>query len=179
MTRMWLGSLLLAAGLCACDPQGLDLYSPVNARDYARSCARSQTDDYCQALLPTLAATAGPVTILMPNDGDTEITAHLARVLSGRGLTTEAFRRDPALQAAFARANIFATDRLTTGVHRTLDGVPHDVQCRLAGSGTPQDEICQIGPLSGVNRLQHLPAGSGSVYATTGASRADLPFFPF
>lgn len=173
MTRYVLGWTLLALSLSACDLQGLDLYSPVSARDYVRSCARSQTDVYCEALLPTLAAVQGPVAVLAPNMGDDERTAHLVRLLAEKGLSTEAFLRDEAAKAAFARANIFALDRLTTGVHRTLDGRPHQVRC------DPGQEVCHVDDLSGVNRLQHRPPGNGSVYATAAPSADALPFFRF
>lgn len=179
MTLRPLGWLFLVVTLSACDLRGLDLYQPVDAREYAQSCARSRTDVYCAALLPTLAATKGPVTLIMPNMGDDERNAALKAVLADKGLTVEAFRKDEAAQAALARANIFPVDRLTTGEHRTLDGQPHQVRCAQDGQGTPPQVTCQIDSLVGWNHLQHLPPGSGSVYATLGPSADALPFFPF
>lgn len=179
MAKRLLGWSLLALALSACDIQGLDVYTPVNARDYARSCARSQTDVYCEAMLPTLAATQGSVSLIMPNTGDDERAVLLARLLTEKGLTMEGFLRDESAKAAFARANIFPVDRLTTGRHKTLDGKTHQVSCTLKGQGTPQTEICQINELSGNNRLQSLQPGNGSVYTTFGPTEVALPFFHF
>lgn len=179
MATRLLGLPLLALALSACDPYGLDLYDPVDARDYARSCARSQIDVYCEAMLPTLAATTGPVALIMPNEGDTERTAQLTDLLKEKGMTLQAFLRDEVAKAAFARANIFAVDRLTTGTHKTLDGRPHQVTCAPKGPGTPQTVSCQMDELEGVNRLEFRPAGSGSVYATGGPTPGALPFFRF
>ncbi|PTA67984.1 hypothetical protein [Deinococcus arcticus] len=176
MLRRFLGWTFLALTLSACDLQGLDVYSPVSARDYVRSCARSATDVYCRALLPTLAAVSGPVTVLAPNLGDDERAALLGRLLAEKGLSTEAFLRDEAAKAAFARANIFAVDRLTSGLHRTLDGQPHQVRCALEGQRVPPLEVCSMDNLSGMN---HLQPGSGSVYATLAPGADALPFFRF
>lgn len=103
----------------------------------------------------------------------------LAAVLAEKGLSVEAFRKDEAAQAAFARANIFPVDRLTTGEHHTLDGRPHQVRCAQDGQGTPPPVSCQIDSLVGWNQLQHLQSGNGSVYSTLGRSADALPFFPF
>lgn len=122
MTRRLLPLALTLPLLAGCDPQGLDLYSPTDARDYVRSCARARSDIMCRAMQPTLAAVGGPVSVLLPNTGDTEREEALTRFLAGRGTTLAAFRRDAALQAAFARANIFPVAQLRTGTLRTLDG---------------------------------------------------------
>ncbi|GGR82774.1 hypothetical protein [Deinococcus sedimenti] len=169
--------LILTPLLTGCDPGGLDLYSPTDARDYVRSCARARSDVMCRAMQPTLAATTGPVSVLLPNDGDDNREQALARFLAGRGTTLTAFRSEPALQAAFARANIFPVAQLTTGTHRTLDGTPHEVTCTDQGTGLGPD--CRLGPLRGLDHMHHLKPRADSLYATSPTTPGTLPFFPF
>ena len=99
------GGLLLTA----CQP-GLDLHKPSDAREYVRQCARGYNADYCRALLSTLQTSSGPVSVLLPNQGDDDIMAELKAFLAEKGLTLADFRRNSAQQAALARANIFAVD---------------------------------------------------------------------
>lgn len=171
-----LGGLALALVLSGCEA-GLDLRTPSDAREYVRLCALGRDDLYCEAMLPTLRAVPGPVSVIMPNTGDTERLALLTDLLVAKGLTVAAFRQDPALQAAFARANIFPVGRLTTGIHRTLDGQEHRVVCEPQ-DGVP-DEVCQTGALRGWDKQHYLKDPVGSVYFTVGRTAGDLPFFPF
>ncbi len=177
MTRRLLPLALTLPLLAGCDPQGLDLYSPTDARDYVRSCARARSDVMCRAMQPTLATVSGPVSVLLPNTGDTEREEALTRFLAGRGTTLAAFRRDAALQAAFARANIFPVAQLSAGTFRTLDGTPHEVTCTEQTSGLGPE--CQIGPLGGVDHLHYLKPQADSLYATFPATPGQLSFFPF
>ncbi|ACO47103.1 hypothetical protein DEDE109153_05785 [Deinococcus deserti] len=166
--------------LSACDPQGLDLYDPVDARDYARSCARGREDVYCEALLPTLAGIQGPASLIMPNIGDQERAAHLARLLGEKGMTVDTFLRRESAKAAFARANIFPVARLTTGIHATLDGKLHQVVCKsFMHSPALSHQDCQIDHLGARNALAHRRPTSDSVYLTTAASQDISPFFWF
>lgn len=163
--------------LAGCDPQGLDLYSPKDARDYVRSCARAASDIMCRAMQPTLAVVSGPVSVLLPNMGDDDRQDALAQFLAGRGTTLAAFRSDAALQAAFARANIFPVAWLRTGTLRTLDGTPHEVTCTVSGSDRTPD--CQIDTLRGRDSLHELKPQADSLYATFPATPGQLSFFPF
>lgn len=156
---------------------GLDLHTPSDAREYVRLCALGRDDIYCKAMLPTLRAVQGPVTVLLPNMGDSDRLQLMTDLLAAKGVTVADFRQDAALQAAFARANVFALARLTTGTHRTLDGREHRVVCG-PGAGLEED-TCQIDGLRGVNFLHRDQVAVGSVYATLGRTLADLPFFPF
>ncbi|GGB56994.1 hypothetical protein [Deinococcus soli (ex Cha et al. 2016)] len=177
MTRRLLPLALTLPLLAGCDPQGLDLYSPTDARDYVRSCARARSDVMCRAMQPTLATVSGPVSVLLPNTGDTEREEALTRFLAGRGTTLAAFRSDAALQAAFARANIFPVAQLRTGTFRTLDGTPHEVTCADQSSGLGPD--CQIGRLGGVDHLHYRKPQADSLYATSPKTAGQLIFFPF
>lgn len=177
MTRRLLPLALTLPLLAGCDPQGLDLYSPVDARDSVRSCARARSDVMCRAMQPTLAAVSGPVSVLLPNTGDTEREEALTRFLAGRGTTLTAFRRDAALQAAFARANIFPVAQLSTGTLRTLDGTPYEVTCMDRGGDRSPE--CLIGPLRGLDDLHYLKPRADSLYATFPATPGQLIFLPF
>lgn len=177
MTRRLLPLALTLPLLAGCDPQGLDLFSPKDARDYVRSCARAASDIMCRAMQPTLAAISGPVSVLLPNMGDDDRQDALAQFLAGRGTTRAAFRSDAALQAAFARANLFPVAWLRTGTLRTLDGTPHEVTCTLSGSDPTPD--CQFGQLRGRDSLHGLKPQADSVYATFPATPGQLIFFPF
>lgn len=130
-------------------------------------------------MLPTLREVQGPVSVIL--GGGTE---DLTRFLAGRGLTVADFQRDPALQAAFARANIFPVPRLTTGTHFTLDGKAHAVRCwpdmePRAGEPPYSEDWCQIGELRAINRLHFFKDAVGSIYSTVPLAPGDLPFFPF
>ena len=177
MTRRLLPLALTLPLLAGCDPQGLDLYSPKDARDYVRSCARAASDIMCRAMQPTLAAVSGPVSVLLPNMGDDDRRDALAQFLAGRGTTLAAFRSDAALQAAFARANIFPVAQLRTGTLRTLDGTPHEVTCADQASGLGPE--CQIGLLGGVDHLHYRKPQADSLYATFPKTAGQLIFFPF
>jgi len=167
----------LALVLSGCGEPGLDLRTPSDAREYVRLCALGHDDLYCEAMLPTLREVQGPVSVILPNTGDEDRLRLLTDLLAARGVTVAAFRQDAALQAAFARANIFPVQRLTTGTHRTLDGKEHRVMC---GPDAGMSEgTCQMDELSGVNQLHHDPKAVGSIYATFGPTRDALPFFPF
>jgi hypothetical protein len=148
---------------------GLDLYTPSDARAYVRSCARGQDDVYCKAMLSTLRSVTGPVSVLMPNMGDSERTDLIFKLVKQKGLSPLEFLRDP---SALARANIFALPILTTGTHRTLDGRAHKVVCRSTAGNT----VCTIDALTAIYSSDRSSA-AGTVYAT-GAPDA-FPFLPF
>ncbi|MPY65643.1 hypothetical protein F8S09_02895 [Deinococcus sp. SDU3-2] len=175
-----LGGVALALVLSGCGEPGLDLRTPSDAREYVRLCALGRPDIYCKAMLPTLREVQGPVSVIL--GGGTE---GLTRYLAGRGLTVADFQRDPALQAAFARANIFPVGRLSTGTHRTLDGKAHAVRCwpdmePRAGEPPYSEDWCQIGEFRAINRLHHFKDAVGSIYSTVPSGPDDFSsFFPF
>lgn len=157
------------AALWAFGTPGLDLYTPSDAREYVRSCARGRDDVYCKAMLPTLRTVTGPVSVLMPNMGDTERTDLIFKLLEQKGMSQLEFLRDP---SALARANIFALPALSTGTHRTLDGHAHEVVCRSREGSVS----CTLDGLTAIYGPGSSSA-AGTVYATGGPGA--LPFLPF
>ena len=154
---------------------GLDLYTPSDAREYVHSCARGQDDLYCKAMLPTLRTVTGPVSVMMPNMGDTQRTDLIFKILERKGVSQIQFLRDP---SALARANIFALPVLSTGTHRTLDGRAHQVMCK----STQGSVSCAVDGLTALYRPE-MSSTAGTVYLTgtvysTGAEGA-LPLLPF
>lgn len=177
--RIWL--VALVAWCCtACGPVdllGLDLNRPSDAKAYIAGCARGQAAMYCQAMLPTLSRVSGPVTVLVPNNGDTEITAVLQADLQRQGLREEEWLGSPAADR-FARANIFAASKLSTGTMQTLDGKTHTVSCHKAAPN--QREMCTVdGQLSGWSHMEFDPKAVGSVYATVSEQAEGRWYLPF
>ncbi|WP_102125227.1 hypothetical protein [Deinococcus planocerae] len=162
-----LPAALTAVMLSACSP-GLDLYTPPDAREYIRLCARDKEGLGCQAILPVLRTVEGEVTVLLPNGDD---RPELAAALARKGVSVENFLAS-AEAGTFARAHIFAAPKLQTGQMRTLDGRLHDVNCRAPTSS--EREFCDVdGRIGGFNVLDNADGPTrGSVYLMTGL----LPF---
>lgn len=148
---------------------GLDLYTPSDAREYVKSCARGQDDLYCKAVLPTLRTVTEPVSVTTPNMGDTERTDLIFRLLEQKSVSQIQFLRDP---SALARVNIFALPMLNTGTHRTLEGRAH----KVVRKSTQGSVLCTVDGLTAIHNPSTSSA-AGTVYST-GAEGA-LPFLPF
>ncbi|GGL07985.1 hypothetical protein [Deinococcus radiotolerans] len=166
-------SVLLALTVSSCsviDLRGADFVGREDARRYIAACARSRTDLYCKALLPTLERTPGQVTVLMVNLGDDDRTAAIERELRRQGLTLDGFVGSAAADR-FARANIFLAPRIQAGTMTSLDGRSHTVTC---GLNDLKAEECVIdGTVRGGNTNEPGPGVVGNVFVTDAAI---LPF---
>lgn len=178
--RRWLAGMLCCGTIVACGPvdlQGLDFREPSDARKYVAACARGAQALHCKAILPVLQTVEGPVTVLIPNNADSQIVLDLREDLRVQGLTTETFLGSPAAER-FARANIFAASKLSTGIMRTVDGKTHTIKC--VGSTSDASEECVIDDqLAGRSRMDGVANAVGSVYTMApalGKKRAYLPF---
>lgn len=171
MRPLFFALLPLMVSACSLvDLQGADFVSQEDARRYVAACARSHTDLYCKALLPTLERTPGEVTVLLVNLGDSDRTAAIERELRRQGLTLDGFVGSAAADR-FARANIFLAPRIQAGTMTSLDGRSHTVACRLNELNT---EECVIdGTVRGGNANDPRPGVVGNVFVTDAAI---LPF---
>lgn len=156
-------SLLLVTACSFVDVQGADFVGRENARRYITACARSATDVYCKALLPTLQRVSGEVTVLMVNLGDDDRTAVIERELRRQNIELKGFLGS-ATADRFARANIFLAPRIHSGLMTSLDGRAHTVTCSLNNFST---EVCVIdGAVSGFNANESGPGIVGNIFTT-------------
>ena len=164
MSRSWPALALLLVTACGpVDLQGADFVGQENARRYITACARSATDVYCKALLPTLQRVSGEVTVLMVNLGDDDRTAVIERELQRQNLDLKGFLGSAAADR-FAQANIFVAPRIRSGSMTSLDGRAHTVTCSLNNFNT---EICVIdGTVSGFNANESGPGIVGNIFTT-------------
>ena len=164
MHRPWpILALLLVTACSPIDLQGADFVGREDARKYIAACARSVTDVYCKALLPTLQRVPGEVTVLMVNLGDEDRTAAIERELRRQNLDLKDFLGSAAADR-FARANIFLAPRISSGTMTSLDGRSHTVTCAPNKFNT---EVCVIdGTVSGFNVNDPSPGIVGNIFTT-------------
>ncbi|QLG12871.1 hypothetical protein HLB42_18440 (plasmid) [Deinococcus sp. D7000] len=168
----WLWPALAFLMMTACnlvDLQGADFVGREDARRYIAACARSATDLYCKALLPTLESVTGEVTVVLVNLGDEDRTAAIERELRRQGLDLKGFLGSAAADR-FARANLFLAPRIDSGPMTSLDGRTHTVTCAINEFKT---DICVLdGSVSGFNVNDSGPGIVGNIFTSNGV----LPF---
>lgn len=164
MKLVWVALPVMTLTACGLvDIHGADCVGREDARKYIAACARSRTDVYCKALLPTLQNISGEVTVVMVNLSDEERAAAIEHELRRQGLGMNGFVGSTAADR-FARANIFLAPRIGSGQMTSLDGRSHTVTCAPNKFNT---EICVIdGTVSGFNVNGSGPGIVGNIFTT-------------
>ncbi|UBV45209.1 hypothetical protein LAJ19_20595 (plasmid) [Deinococcus taeanensis] len=164
MHPVWAASLLLLCSACGpVDVLGADFLGRENARKYIAACARSTTDVYCKALLPTLQSVSGEVTVILVTLGDEDRTAAIELEMRRQGLNMNGFVGSAAADR-FARANIFLASRVASGTMTSLDGKTHTVTCSRDARNT---DVCLIdGMVREHNANDGVPDAEGNIFVT-------------